>query len=82
MSKYKVGDRFKVVYSETTSQALNIDTVHTLVDVMHLTKTINTQIYATDTGWYLEEGKTDNTLIIGGMFHTLAVLSKIEEPDT
>lgn len=82
MSKYKVGDKFKVVYSETVSQALNVDTVHTLVKVIPLTEANNIQQYATDTEWYLEEGKTDNILLIGGISRLLAVLSKIEEPDT
>lgn len=82
MSKYKVGDKFKVIYSETNSESLNEDTVHTLVDVMPLTKSNNIQFYVSDTEWYLEEGYTDNTLLVRGMFHVLAVLSKIEEPDT
>lgn len=82
MPKYKVGDKFKVVHSESTSQDLNIDTIHTLVDVMPLTKPNNIQFYATDTGWFLKEGKTDNTLLVEDMFSILAVLSKIEEPDT
>lgn len=82
ISKYKVGDKFKVLHSETTSQDLNVDTVHTIVDVMTLHKSNNIQFYATDTGWFLEEGETDNTLLVSGMFSILAVLSKIEEPDT
>ena len=82
MSKYKVGDRFKVVYSESITQSLNTDTVHTLVKVIPLTESENIQFYATDTGWFLEEGETDNTLLVGGISQLLAVLSKIEEPDT
>lgn len=82
MPKYKVGDKFKVVYSETYSESLNEDTVHTLVDVMPLTETNNIQFYTSDTEWYLVEGETDNTLLVGGITHILAVLSKIEEPDT
>lgn len=82
MSKYKVGDKFKVVHSETTSQSLNVGTVHTLVEVMPLTKSNNVQFYVSDTEWYLDEGETDNTLLVSGMFSILAVLSKIEEPDT
>lgn len=82
MPKYKVGDKFKVVYSETISQALDIDTVHTLVKVIPPTETINILHYASDTEWFLEEGETDNTLLVEGITHILAVLSKIEEPDT
>ena len=82
MPKYKVGDKFKVIYSESITQALNVDTVHTLVKVMPLTETNNIQHYTSDTEWFLEEGKTDNTLIVGGISHLLAILSKIEEPDT
>lgn len=82
MPKYKVGDKFKVVYSETISQALDIDTVHTLVKVIPPNETINILHYAADTEWFLTEGKTDNTLLVEGVSHILAVLSKIEEPDT
>lgn len=82
MPKYKVGDKFKVVYSETITQALNVDTVHTLVKVMPITESNNIQHYVSDTEWNLEEGKTDNTLLVGGISRLLAVLSKIEEPDT
>lgn len=82
MPKYNVGDKFKVVYSETISQALDIDTVHTLVKVIPPTETINILRYASDTEWFLEEGETDNTLLVKGITHILAVLSKIEEPDT
>ena len=82
MSKYRAGDKFKVVHSETNSQFLNVGTVHTLEEAMPLTKSNNIQFYGTDTGWYLEEGETDTTLLVRGMFHVLAVLNKIEEPDT
>ena len=82
MPKYKVGDKFKVVYSESVTQALNVDTVHTLVKVIPLTETNNFQHYVSDTEWFLEEGETDNILLVGGVSRLLAVLSKIEEPDT
>ena len=82
MPKYKVGNKFKVVYSETDSQSLNINTVHTIVKVLPITESNNIHHYATDTGWYLEEGETDNTLLVGGISKLLAVLMKIEEPDT
>lgn len=82
MPKYKVGDKFKVVYSESITQDLNVDTVHTLVKVMPITESNNIQFYSSDTEWYLEEGKTDNILLVGGVPRLLAVLSKIEEPDT
>ena len=82
MSKYRAGDKFKVVHSETNSQFLNVGTVHTLEEAMPLTKSNNIQFYGTDTGLFLDEGGTDNILLVRGMFHVLAVLSKIEEPDT
>lgn len=82
MHKFKVGDKFKVVYSESSTQDLNTDTVHTLVKVLPLTETKYIQFYVSDTDWFLEEGETDNTLLVGGISKLLAVLSKIEEPDT
>ena len=83
MLKFKVGDKFKVVYSASNSQDLTLDTVHTLVDVVSLTENNSVQFYATDTGWYIEEDfHIENRVIIGGIDRVIAVLDKIEEPDT
>lgn len=85
MPKFKVGDKFKVVDSNSFSEELQNGEIHVLTKVLPLTSADTTQFYTSEEAswqWYLEETEVHNQLIVVGIDKILAVLNKIEKPDT
>lgn len=86
MPKYKVGDKFKVVDSSSSSEGLQEGKIHVITEALPLASEDEpTQFYeskAASWQWYLEEAKVHNQLTVRGLTRIFAVLRKIEEPDT
>lgn len=82
MPKFKVGDKFKVVYSSSISDNIVENSIHKIVSSNSPDRLHSAQYYQSNTHWYLEETTIDNQLIISGSDRVIAVLIKIEEPDT
>lgn len=84
MPKYKVGDRFKVVESDANADDLQVGKILVLAQILPVSSREPTQFYGSSYPWQwnLEETEIPNQLIVVGLSRILAVLSKIEEPDT
>lgn len=83
MHKFKVGDKFVVVHSNSNNSELDEGRIHTIEELC--TTTSADQLfpyYLSDSGWYLEDTYVDNRIIISGSDQVFAVLIKVEEPDT
>ena len=82
MPKYKVGDKFVVVHSNSQSSELDEGRIHTIEELCTTTAEQLSPYYLSDSGWYLEDTHVDNRVIISGSDRVFAALDKIEEPDT
>lgn len=84
MPKFKVGDKFKVVESDANADDLQVGKIHVLTQVFPVPSKKTTQFYESSYPgqWNLEETEVHNQMIIGGLTRILAVLRKVEEPDT
>lgn len=84
MSKFKVGDKFKVVDSDSSSEDLQLGKIHVIAQILPVSSREPTQFYESSYPWQwnLEETEVPNQLIVGGLTRIFAVLRKVEEPDT
>lgn len=82
MHKFKVGDKFVVVHSNSNNSELDEGRIHTIEELYITTVDQLFPYYLSDSGWYLEDTYVDNRVIISGSDQVFAVLNKIEEPDT
>lgn len=82
MHKFKVGDKFVVVHSNSNSSELDEGRIHTIEELCTMTAVQSFPYYLSDSGWYLEDTNIDNRVIISGSDRIFAVLNKVEEPDT
>lgn len=83
MHRFKVGDKFVVVDSNSNSSELDVGRVHTIEELCTVTAQQLVPHYFSDSGWYLEESiHIENRVIIRGTDRVFAVIDKIEEPDT
>lgn len=82
MHKFKVGDKFVVVHSNSNNPELDVGKVHSVEELCTITAEQLFPYYLSDSGWYLEDSYVDNRVIISGTVQVFAVLDKVVEPDT